>query len=502
MESPKQSTTPKLPSLSALTGTIRPGTTATHMERATMTSVKELGRSWMEPPAGLRAKAGEAGSLSEASTLASLASRHADSLSKAPRSPYKRVLTPEQKEQARKQFSKKLEQVMGMVAAARPAPLAVPSEQGPDAPAECASPTRGGTPRTAALRTPGSPGRLHEIVMQQPSSRLASSWSGPLSGLAADDGKTEAATLSRLSTPKLRASSPMLSLLLATANSRPITTGSALSPSRLQHASSAPRLISTSASDVWVNPNDAASAPPALTSAAARSNAASMAGTSTAHNPVRRGGGTYSKTTVARPLGAVEAVARPTRGTMFSVFQDLDVGGDGRLTYSMFETAALHVGWKEEMARRLFDKLDTTSKGYATMSDWGGPEVEQALSKFTRLYCQRTRGEGGRYKDSQEIDNLWSAMQMALERLKLKNHGRSISHDKIVAAFEFIDHNKSGTLDKAELFDAFNGLGVYVTADVLNQAMTSLDRDNNGSVDYSEFVMTLFPVLGKSFKPE
>jgi Ca2+-binding EF-hand superfamily protein len=208
-------------------------------------------------------------------------------------------------------------------------------------------------------------------------------------------------------------------------------------------------------------------------------------------------------TTVSRPHGGVDAsVSRPSRGTMFSVFQDLDEGGDGRVTYSMFEAVALDVGWKEDMARRLFDKLDATSKGYATVADWGGPEVETALGEFTRLYCQRKRGEGGRYKDAPEIKDLWSAMQMALARLKLKNHGRNISHDKIAAAFEFIDHNNSGTLDKAELYDAFNGLGVYVTADVLTQAMASLDKDGNGTVDYSEFVLTLFPVIGKSYKFE
>lgn len=51
---------------------------------------------------------------------------------------------------------------------------------------------------------------------------------------------------------------------------------------------------------------------------------------------------------------------------------------------------------------------------------------------------------------------------MAMEKLKLKNNGRSISHDKLLVAFRFVDLNANGSIDREELMDAFNGLGIYV----------------------------------------
>ena len=55
---------------------------------------------------------------------------------------------------------------------------------------------------------------------------------------------------------------------------------------------------------------------------------------------------------------------------------------------------------------------------------------------------------------------------MALTKLKLKNTGRSVCHDKLLQAFQFIDRDGSGSLDRMELLDAFQGMGIYVKTQV------------------------------------
>lgn len=157
-------------------------------------------------------------------------------------------------------------------------------------------------------------------------------------------------------------------------------------------------------------------------------------------------------------------------------------------------------------------RLDSAGKGYITVRDWGRPDVEGPLNYFTQLYVSRTRGADGRHKDAHEVrggqlpfnltrqckrsalttfacclqpptqqfllvseaqdfpwrmfgcaqryqrpacyvqvQSLYAALQMALFKLQLKNSGRSISHERLVQAFEFIDRDGSGALDKREV---------------------------------------------------
>ncbi len=100
-----------------------------------------------------------------------------------------------------------------------------------------------------------------------------------------------------------------------------------------------------------------------------------------------------------------------------------------------------------------------------------------------------------------QVNSLFAAIQMALEKLKLRNQGRSVeaaylnlayfhelqpnlksiavnlrsvSHLRLMEAFEFIDTNKSGSLDKKEIMDAFNGMGIYVQPHVSFESGSSL----------------------------
>ena len=51
-----------------------------------------------------------------------------------------------------------------------------------------------------------------------------------------------------------------------------------------------------------------------------------------------------------------------------------------------------------------------------------------------------------------------------------------------------------------QVLDAFNGLGIYINDQVLDEAMHTFDKDSNGTIEYQEFVSTLFPTLSKGYK--
>lgn len=56
-----------------------------------------------------------------------------------------------------------------------------------------------------------------------------------------------------------------------------------------------------------------------------------------------------------------------------------------------------------------------------------------------------------------------------------------------------MDTDGSGDLSKDEIKDAFFALGVFLSEKVSEQIMHVFDGDSNGTVNYHEFVRTMFP---------
>eukprot|EP00955_Chlamydomonas_euryale_P085453 364100-Chlamydomonas_euryale.AAC.31 len=158
--------------------------------------------------------------------------------------------------------------------------------------------------------------------------------------------------------------------------------------------------------------------------------------------------------------------------------------------------------------------------------------MEHRLQQFSRLYLRKTRGPSMKDIGAPEIDSLWTAMKMVVSKLSLKGSGRSIGHERVLQAFEFIDYDSNGSLDRDELLDAFHGLGINIKQEVrpllsstspaqlasgtapiplvflhmadkshaglgqvLDDAVRLLDKDVSGNIDYYEFVQALFPTL-------
>lgn len=63
--------------------------------------------------------------------------------------------------------------------------------------------------------------------------------------------------------------------------------------------------------------------------------------------------------------------------------------------------------------------------------------------------------------------------------------------------FEGFDADGGGSIDKAELYQAFQKLEVNVTIEQVNQAFEVLDKDQSGSLDFNEF-LTLFHMMKKN----
>ncbi|KXZ55653.1 hypothetical protein GPECTOR_2g1203 [Gonium pectorale] len=180
---------------------------------------------------------------------------------------------------------------------------------------------------------------------------------------------------------------------------------------------------------------------------------------------------------------------------VFSVFQELDEFDAGRITYSAFEQAACKIGMRPPQARRLFEQLDPRARGYTTMREWSSPQMEKQMDAFTRLYVQATRGRDGRPKDVTLIRSVPMAVQMAMIKLQLKRSGRSVSLERLVQAFAYMDADRNGSLSAEEVEDALNALGIFVTKEVIDAIMTTFDKDRNGQVNYYEFVRSIYPTL-------
>ncbi|KAF5840794.1 hypothetical protein DUNSADRAFT_15503 [Dunaliella salina] len=177
----------------------------------------------------------------------------------------------------------------------------------------------------------------------------------------------------------------------------------------------------------------------------------------------------------------------PTRGMMLSVFEELDRFGENKLTASTLEDAAVRVGLNAEQIRRFYSMLDPQNRGYITMRDWGNATLNN----------QATRGLHGKMMDAREVQSVALAMQIALSRLQMKSMGRSVAHARLFNIFEFMDTDRNGGLSLQEIRDAFSAIGINVTDQVLQDIMKKFDKDQNGTIDYREFIKGLYPIMSQ-----
>eukprot|EP00092_Neocalanus_flemingeri_P073815 GFUD01091174.1.p1 GENE.GFUD01091174.1~~GFUD01091174.1.p1 ORF type:complete len:249 (+),score=92.61 GFUD01091174.1:136-882(+) len=65
--------------------------------------------------------------------------------------------------------------------------------------------------------------------------------------------------------------------------------------------------------------------------------------------------------------------------------------------------------------------------------------------------------------------------------------------DDVKAAFRVFDHNNDGTISKEELKEAMVNFGTRVTDDEFQIMFAEADQNNDGLIDFDEFVMMMMP---------
>ena len=267
---------------------------------------------------------------SQVGLLSSAALKHVSSLDRNPGTSYRRTLAPAERTALQQDVTKKLQQFAARMQqqaeeeAIRPT---ISAAEVAGAAAEPPSPAAAGSPQRPKEASSGSrPGTaclpMHEMVMQRPSSRglLSSSWGGPLSALAEQQQQQRQGQHpgSRLGTPSsglmasrmnpMRRSMPAVDQL-----GRPCT------------APPTPQLRPSTSSGGGIGNNN--------------KNTAAV-GTET----VRR----------LRQTPSTLAKTSPSRGSLYSVFQDLDRTDRGRITYTELEEGVVAVGMRLEQCRKMF----------------------------------------------------------------------------------------------------------------------------------------------------
>ena len=57
--------------------------------------------------------------------------------------------------------------------------------------------------------------------------------------------------------------------------------------------------------------------------------------------------------------------------------------------------------------------------------------------------------------------------------------------------FDSIDVDHSGSIDQTELKQLYENLGIYATEDQIQDLLSQADQDNNGNIDFEEFIRAL-----------
>ena len=106
----------------------------------------------------------------------------------------------------------------------------------------------------------------------------------------------------------------------------------------------------------------------------------------------------------------------------------------------------------------------------------------------------------GKEGTEEEIEQIWKSMNKIesdstisfndfIEFIKRFNLSKNtMSTDDIINAFEIFDKNHDGTISINEFKHILMDLGQKFSEDEVNEIITEIDLDNNGKINYREFV--------------
>eukprot|EP00092_Neocalanus_flemingeri_P058502 GFUD01069714.1.p1 GENE.GFUD01069714.1~~GFUD01069714.1.p1 ORF type:complete len:217 (+),score=83.48 GFUD01069714.1:150-800(+) len=136
--------------------------------------------------------------------------------------------------------------------------------------------------------------------------------------------------------------------------------------------------------------------------------------------------------------------------------------------------------WKERIYRR-FKKSKKAVQEFIPENKAGCEltgELEEAWNLYTRANC-----------DWEGLMSRQDFIGVGMEILKSSCN----QMDDVKAAFRVFDHNNDGTISKEELKEAMVDFGTRVTDDEFQTMFAEADQNNDGLIDFDEFVMMMMP---------
>jgi len=221
---------------------------------------------------------------------------------------------------------------------------------------------------------------------------------------------------------------------------------------------------------------------------------------------------------------------------MYDAFRYLDKDNSNKLTYTEFEEALVGLGYNPKACRKLFDMVDTNKDGNLEYREFvralcvegadkptvGAKAMDTALNRAQQAWHEsgpttlstNNDDEDSKPKMSEEEmlgrgmsqkrvadvmeDRKKKAdaseafmLSLAKEKIKMRTLGtgnaKYLSNDNLFKAFAFFDENEDGGINKQELEEALQMLGVSVSEKCLDDLFEQFDEDKNGVLDYEEF---------------
>eukprot|EP01083_Nonionella_stella_P021575 59802_1 len=138
-----------------------------------------------------------------------------------------------------------------------------------------------------------------------------------------------------------------------------------------------------------------------------------------------------------------------------------------------------------EDLKRLFNELDKDKNGKISYE-----EFEEGMSKCSDLKLDRNK-----------IKQMFSELDVAKAgEIEFGNLLNAAVHDYLVAsdvrlykAFRDLDENESGKIETALLKKKLRAMNPYGNVDMILQIIDDVDLDNDGTIDYEEFLRALHP---------
>eukprot|EP00928_Gymnodinium_smaydae_P026171 TRINITY_DN20624_c0_g1_i1.p1 TRINITY_DN20624_c0_g1~~TRINITY_DN20624_c0_g1_i1.p1 ORF type:complete len:292 (-),score=48.44 TRINITY_DN20624_c0_g1_i1:679-1554(-) len=147
---------------------------------------------------------------------------------------------------------------------------------------------------------------------------------------------------------------------------------------------------------------------------------------------------------------------------------------------------------REKMLRNTFDALDTDGNGVLSRM-----ELMDMLRKLSPVKKSSIASIIDQFDaDDDEALSFEEFKEWMSKDAHMMGCVKKAMHDypsSIQAAFRVWDENGDGSISKRELAQIMKRLNPAITKSQCDAMISVMDKDNNGKIDYSEFVSFLFP---------